>query len=206
MAETQVVPEPKAEPKAAPIELPFSRRGKQRLNLAWRAVKMAVPQCEICQETGKAQWWKDCPHSPYVQNVRTDIEVPQIKCMKCGKQVPEGTFSHCGTQDFEQTGTKLKPKFTPQLNTREVRIDESADSGRSLEKSRAKGWSLPSNFGFAPMCEFSRCYEPNPQIRTAWGLYCCEEEAKLVALMGDAEAVEVFDQRRRNQQLRSISL
>jgi hypothetical protein len=188
------------------IDLPFVRRGKQRLNLAWRAVKMAVPQCEICQETGAAQWWNKCPHNPYVTNVREDVIVPKIKCMVCGKQVPEGVFSHCGVQNFEQTGETTKPTFIPRLNTREVRIDEVSDGGRSLEKSIRKGWKMPTEFGFSPICEFSRCYEANPRVNTAWGLYCCEEEAKLVALHGDAEAVEVFDTRRRNQQLRSISL
>ena len=205
--EAPEAPEAPAVPeKKALTELKWTRRGRNRLNLAWRAVKMVVPQCDICQETQQPRWWENCEHNPYIQNVREDVVTRVIQCQVCKRDVPEGTIEHCGMQEFIQTGEVVKPKFRPQPNTREVRIDDSANSGQSFTLARNKGWKLPQDLGIAPMCEFSRCYEPNPKVHTSFGEYCCQEEAKLVALVNDREAVEIFDMRHRQQQLRNVNL
>jgi hypothetical protein len=202
-------------PEAKYAVLPWDRQGRNRLNLAWRAIKMLVPRCDECQKTGMPQWWEKCQHNPYTANVRTDVVTPVIKCNVCGEELPEGTFTHCGGQDFVQEGEKTKPSFRPAPNLREVRMGAESNGGQSLGLARAKGWLPVHEKGIAPMCEFSRCYEPltdetgKPRrgaVKTNYGNYCCEEEAKLVALQEGDEAIEVFNNAKRRSQLEGISL
>ena len=181
----------------------------------WRALKYAAPQCPDCQAKNQRGWWKDCTHNPYITKIRTDVHVPVIKCVICNEEVDDGTITHCGAQDFEQTGEKIKPKFTPQLNIREVRLDESVNGGRSPELYRSRGWVPAVDKGVAPMCEMSRCYQPLtdengknvPGIaQTTFGNYCSIQHARMVALSLSPEAIEVFDQRVIAKQLSELGL
>ena len=214
-APEQEVPEAKELDTPRYVVLDYAEGTQNRFALAWREVKVSVPACAVCQKLGKPGWWLRCKHNPYISNVREDVETPIIECAVCHERVAEGTMAHCGVQDFIQTGTEVKPSFRPQPNLRGVRVDESANSGRSLEAATGRGARLLNDAGIASMCEFSRCWKPVQtasgarapgSVWTTWGAYCSQEEAKLVALVNGREAVEIFDKNRQAAQLREISL
>jgi hypothetical protein len=215
---TEAQEAPKAQaPKKRYVVLPWTRRGKQKLNLAWREVKMVAPVCENCQEQGLPRWWETCDHNPYVSNIREDFSVPDITDEN-GHEIPEGTIAceQCGSTTFEQNGVKIKPTFRTQPNTRGVRLDSTVSGGQQpLIQKEVKGWKPVTDLGLAPMCEFSRCYEAltdefgkdRPStVRTRFGNYCTREEAQLVALNLDQEAVEVFNEQKRKQQIRNTNI
>jgi hypothetical protein len=214
---TQEVTKPK-EPGKVPtklIVLPYIDRRQNRFAQAWREIKVIWAQCQICQEARRPGWWRNCPHQPYTSDVRIDEVTPRIKCNVCSEVVPQGIYVHCGVQDFIQDGETIKPTFLPQFNTRGIRVDDSVNAGRYLESARAKGAMLPGEMGIAAMCEFSRCFAPVQDaegkllpgaVSTSHGLYCNQDEAKLVALVNGREAVEIFDKTRQRDQLQAVSL
>ena len=75
--------------------------------------------------------------------------------------------------------------------------------------------------GYAPMCEFRGCYEPNPKIKTQHSqlsenpnvprqrmiaYYCSEVEAKEVTFKERGLSREVHNQDRRNRELEALNL
>lgn len=192
------------------------RRADDSYTHAWREVKVLWPTCKTCQEQNLPGWYRTCEHNPYVSSVREDVITPLIKCEN-GHEVVEGELacSVCGSAEYVQEGEVIKPRFMTQPKTRGVRVDETANSGRSLDVARSKGAILPTQMGVAAMCEFSRCYNPvmdeNGQwlktaVRTQWGIYCSEREAKLVRLVLGAESIEIFNVGKQAEQLQGISL
>ncbi|HLA81661.1 MAG TPA: hypothetical protein VJP78_08625 [Thermoleophilia bacterium] len=187
------------------IDLPFVNTGTNRAT-ARRAVKMAVPRCDPCQGTGRLNWWEDCPHKPYHVRRQTLVESPVIKCSRCDEVLPDDTLEHCGGQDFEIVEIKRKPQIEVTINTAQAVVDDAVNSGQQVDIMRRKGWKLPQELGISPMCQLSRCYRPNPRVRTNFGDYCSELHAKLVALYLEGESVEIFNQRKMRKQIQSINI
>lgn len=193
--------------KAGLIALDWARAGKTtRTAIPSREVKMIAPHCEPCQKKGLRNWWEKCPHNPYYSQAPRSISVPVLACSACGEEVEQGTATHCDQMSFELRGTKDKVEYENVPNTRSVPVNEAQNSGQGVPKQIAKGWKFPQDIGIAPMCEYPRCYEPNPKIRTPWGNYCTDGEARAVGLPLMGDAVEVSHDRIRMRQLRSVDI
>lgn len=193
-------------PKAADlVALPVAASQKQYRGIQVREVKMVAPSCEECQSKRRPRWWERCPHNPYFSKSPRTLTTVVLRCSVCDERV-EGQALHCGQSTFRQDGVEETVQYEMVANIRPVRVDEGTNSGRAVERALAKGFRWPQELGIAPMCEFPGCYEPNPSVRTSAGSYCNETEAKIVLHSMGAEAVEVFNDRIRQEQLRRVSI
>lgn len=192
--------------KKSLYELPVARTQAPRRGIRVRTIKMLAPVCASCQERNLRNWWERCQHNPYFSPSPRRISVPVLACVVCGEEVSPGTAFHCDQTNFEVRGSKETVQTEMVANTREVPVDEGNLSGRAVERARSKGWKMPEELGIAPMCQFQGCWNPNPKVRTSWGDYCSEVEARIIGHGQTGEAVEVHSQRKRNQQLMEVSL
>jgi hypothetical protein len=199
-------PDTRTKKKAKLVKLPWVKGDRPRL-FQKRAIKMIKPGCDTCQGAHNGQpprgWWDECTHQPYFNQRAVDLPVDTLVCDGCSEEVPEGTLEHCEGKPITIAETKIKRVLRPIPQMVEVRVDQAENSGGSVSRYRlTKGYRFPQELGFAPMCEFSRCWSPEITEKTTWGNYCSREHASLAHLAITGEAIEISDERRRAQQAR----
>ena len=203
-------PTPEVKPQSGPLKaLDWEKTGLHNKFFNHRAPKMMKPVCTEHQgTTSRFGWWDQCiadGHQPYFDQTPVPVETLLLKC-ECGAEVPEGELMHCEGKDLEVVGKKERLKMQVKPRSIEVMVDKAMNSGRGIERARRKGCKDPQELGFAPICEMSRCWEPNPRIQTAWGSYCTQDHAALVYKNLVGEATELLHEGKRRDQLQSVRL
>lgn len=166
-------------------ELRYTAADKKKLR-AWewqgstatsRAVKMARPQCSVCQvgKDTKPEWWKTCDHDPYWSSQRKVRTTPVWK-------INEAT----GEEELvEETSTTRRVRVP---NIVEVPLTKRANSGKGPVLFQVfKGFRYLPDIGLAPMCETHGCGKAWPSVATRGGNFCSEEHARAVLM--DEEGV-----------------
>lgn len=148
-----------------------------RLSPAGRSIKMVRPRCQTCQRApGQViDWWKTCTHNPYIglREVHT----------------PEPIYSEPDSQGRRTVlGVEDKVYWEAIPNLKSVDLNIRTNSGEGVERARRKGCILPEELrtpefpnGIAQMCQYRGCESHDIRFHTAYGDYCREIEAKLVA-------------------------
>ena len=153
-----------------------------------RSLKMLRPVCRVCQvgDNIPRDWYKDCTHDPYLAVAETKVPVTVYEDIVDEKGEPTGTKKVVGVEHTVE--------FRVVPNWVEISLSTRVNSGRGLEMAQAKGFILPEELrtpaypdGIAPICQFRECYaqdtpEGKKLLRTRWGDFCREIEAKMVAV------------------------
>ncbi len=159
-----------------------------------RTVKMLFPRCEVCQapENVRPRWWETCEHSPYQTHSERPETTPTLDTLDDGTVV--------------KTGEQTRIVYETGWNLVQIKLSERVNSGRGIERARAKGMLLPEEKGLSPFCQYFDCWSQDIRYRTAHGDYCNERQAKEIALEEIGEAREVHDERKAAEQLARIAL
>lgn len=189
--------------------IPWERVGVQLANPA-RTIKMLRPVCPetINLDTGTASpgcetkekdfgaWWIKCEekgHNPYVQAFERPVRTPVIEEQENGRKLIVGY-----TEEIE---LKESPRTT------QVPLGTRFNSGSLLEEKKFfHGYKYPEELGYAPMCEFRNCFAPNPEVKTRYGAYCREEEARMVTADQRHVVLEVMNPEKRATQIEEINV
>lgn len=195
-------------PSGELIALPWETTGLNPLYYNQRTIKMVKPSCDTCQKSRRKDWYVNCAHQPYFDMALETVQVPVTVCDECKQPVsPEAIQPTCHPQAaIEVTGMTEKQVRRPKLRTVEVPLSMANNSGRAVEDNKRKGFKTPEELGFAPMCQFARCYAPNPKIKTGWGDYCSREHAVWSGMNGKGEAIEVLHPEKRDSQVRAVDI
>jgi len=187
-------------------EIPWERMGV-KLSTPARTIKMLRPVCPetISLDTGNAApgcetkftgaWWLKCiakGHNPYFQAMEVQHKLPVIE-EKDGRKFIVGY-----TEEVELVET---PRTT------QVPLGPRFNSGQLLEEKKFfHGYRYPHEMGFHDMCEFRNCYQAEPGIKTRYGLYCSEDEAKMITADARHMVLEVFIPEKRQEQIDAINI
>lgn len=174
-----------------PKTLLWVNRGTKALTRPLRTVKMARAKCSICKPSG-GQWWKTCRHDPYHSEAIVD-EVQLITDPQ-----PDGSEV--------VLDRKLIQRRMTTLNVIEVAYEKKVNSGLGPAAAIARGAKHLHELNYRPVCEFNGCYEPDPQVKTRYGNYCCEYEAKLIAARFRGIPLSITDNDIKARQLEAINL
>lgn len=172
-------------------------RPATRIEWGFREVKMLRPVCDICTDGPNVpkNWYETCPHDPYI-----------------GTRVDTTTERQYETQDDGTrviTGTNETQIERPFPNFVGVSATTIVNSGLGVEKGRAKGFILPSEYqgpaypeGIADCCEFRDCFVQTGLKDYRSGRFCREGEA-IAAYRAEysREAVEIHDAEIRREQI-----
>lgn len=160
-----------------------------------RTVKMAAPQCSVCQlGNGQDQrgWWDKCEHSPYVESTEVSEDIPEI-------------VTEEGVKIVKSRKTRIRVNELYRLV--QIPVGTRHDSGRSVEKARNEGRKFPEEIGLAPFCEYIDCWSQDLKVNSpVYGRYCSSIHARLAAANEIGIVIDVFDMKRRAEQLASINV
>lgn len=195
--------------KSSLKEIPWERVGVQLSNPA-RTIKMLHPICPetINLDTGTASpgcetkykdfgaWWIKCEelgHNPYVQVYEEPRRVPVIDEKEDGRKLIVGYT--------EETELKESPRVS------QIPLGPRYNSGQFLEEKRFfHGYKYPHEKGYHDMCEFRNCFAPDPQVKTRYGAYCRDDEARMITADARHIVLEVFEGGKRSAQLEEINV
>jgi hypothetical protein len=179
--------------------IPWERVGV-RLSNGGRTLKMIQPVCPEsakgsgCETQYDVAWWKHCEeagHNPYYQVGEEVIRTPIIAESESGRKLI--------------TGYDEEIELVESVRTNQVPFYNRVGSKQAPEEKHFfHGWKYPEELGYAPMCEFRNCYAPNPGIKTRFGMYCREEEARIVIADERHVVLEVMLPEKRTDQLEGI--
>lgn len=212
--EPKVVVEPDAPQVESTAGKPAFLKGVRRaraVRFGQRRIKMLRPICSNKEKTGcqdgaevPRDWYLSCPHDPYVGRKQHMVEVPIYS-----EPAEDGTVT------LEEVQQRLKWEVWP--NFVQPVLSVMVNSGRGVEKGRAKGYIMPEELrspafpnGIAPFCQFRNCFWQHGLTEYKSGIYCSEMEAKRVALNGHANddknspaygAIEVMHQGKMDAQM-----
>jgi hypothetical protein len=151
--------------------LPRSRNPR----LGQRRVKMLRPICREGCAGLSVDWWRTCPHDPYI-----GVGERRLKTPVYSEPREDGTVI---VEGMEETVS-----WQPRPNWLEVTVSMKVNSGNGVARQRAKGAILVTELrspafprGIAAMCEFRGCYWQHGLLNTRYGSFCKEIEAKRVA-------------------------
>lgn len=156
-----------------------------------RAIKMMKPLCEPCQRLG-GQWWENCEHDPYYSHVEREINEPVIE------------EHEDGTREIVGRRVTVVEDVVP--NIRQIGTMRNQSSGVGVEKALAKGFKHLPDMGIQPMCEYLNCFSHDIAVRSRYGNFCSEGQARQVALRVLEKPVEIHNPRRAKQQVDEIAL
>lgn len=179
-----------AEKKQKLEEIPWLEQNGLSLNRRVRMVKMVAPVCQKCSRQ-RGAWWDRCSHDPYHGLELVDN--------------PE-TFSADERGLFKVDETDQTKFYRKAPNVRQVGVHERITSKMGVQKQAARGWKLPQELGYKPMCEFRDCYQPSPKVKTEAGAYCNQFHAKAILMKERGITEEVFDKEKRRKQLEAVPL
>jgi hypothetical protein len=184
------------------------QRSSGGLNRPLKMVKMVQARCKICSPQGQGQrgWWEKCEHDPY--HSMQPLGPPTPKFI----EEEDGTF-------IQEVGPDGRPVYTPpkyerRPNWKQIADDAKVSSGRMVTIQRERGSKFPEELGYAPICDYFNCWEPNPKfhaksvinhegVQTVVGNYHLRDEAAIMRLRLTATPIYVgFDSdigRRREQ-------
>ena len=179
-----------------------------------RSLKMLRPVCRVCQagDNVPGDWFKSCTHDPYMAVGETKVPVTVYEDIVDEKGEPTGTRTIIGVEHTVE--------FKSVPNWVETTLSTRVNSGKGLGMAEAKGFIQPFDLrtpaypdGIAPVCQFRECYaqrtpEGKPLLRTRWGDYCREVEARMVGADERGTVLEVGPNvpGKRNAQLEAISI
>lgn len=166
-----------------------------RSNRVLRVVKMLQPIHPECQHPYRRGWWTACEeagHEPYLTKQEVDVSTP--------------VYDHDEDGDLVLVDTKTKRKLVVHPNIVQVPLSRGVGDARAPERfAREKGFRHMEEMGYSPLCQMLNCWQ-EAKLVTNWGEFCSTEHARLVAADEDEIALEVYDQRKRNRQLRAIDI
>lgn len=165
----------------AKLEVYTGHMSRGGLNRPMKMVKMAQPRCNRCNPRGQGKrgWWDKCPHDPYF-TVREDvITKPVLEKTEDGRTL--------------KVGETTEIEYHREPNFKQIADDPKVASGRMVQIQRERGAKFPEELGFAPICDYLNCWEPNPKIhatrvfnvegaQTRVGNYHDRDEAALITL------------------------
>lgn len=183
-----------------------------------RTVKMLRPVCPVCNDGDNVpqDWYKSCTHDPYMAVAEKRIPTTLYEAILDAEGNPTG--------EKRVVGQEQRAEFKPAPNWVEVALTLQVNSGRGVEVGKArKGYIEPHELrtelypdGIAPCCQFRGCYAQltpagKPLLRTRYGDFCREVEARLVGFAERGQgALEVgWNQgsiARRNSQLDEVAI
>jgi hypothetical protein len=180
--------------------IPWERTGVRLAN-GGRTMKMIQPVCPQsavgsgCEMLhSDTAWWVECEkkgHNPYYQVSEEKTQVPIVAETEDGRKLI--------------TGYEEEIELVESIRTNQVVFNNRVDSKQGVELKRfLHGWKHPEEMGFAPMCEFRNCFAPNPEIKTRYGNFCSEDEARIVIADERHVVLEVMIPEKRRDQLEGI--
>lgn len=180
--------------------IPWERAGVRLAN-GGRTLKMIQPVCpESAAGSGcemlYGAWWIECDkkgHNPYFQVGEVKTNIPEIAESESGRKLV--------------TGYKEEIELVESVRTNQVPYTDRVGSKQMPEDKRFfHGWKFPEELGFAPMCQFRNCYEAFPEVKTRYGDYCREEEARMVIADERHVVLEVMLPEKRQDQIEGITI
>lgn len=181
--------------------IPWERTGV-RLATGGRTIKMIQPVCPNaavgagCADKEYGAWWVKCEeagHNPYYQVEEVKTQIPIISESESGRKLV--------------TGHEEEIELVESVRTNQVAYYNRVNSKQGVEQKRFfHGWKLPEEMGYAPMCEFRNCYAAFPEVKTRYGNYCNEEEARMVIADERHVVLEVMLPDKRQDQIEGIAI
>lgn len=168
------------------------------LNRPQRMVKMVQARCRICNEGGhgKRGWWEKCPHDPYFR-----LEALPRDPLADLEEQEDGTFV--------EKADKGPDKYIRVPNMKQIPLEEKSASGKMVQIQLERGSKFPEDLGYAPICEFRNCWEPNPKWHTRRGNYHTRDEAAIIDLRETETPIYIGldkDIERRREQLDRVNV
>jgi hypothetical protein len=170
--------------------IPWDERTGLTMERKVRTIKMIAPVCATCPK--RPGWIKDCKHDPYHSVQIIEDREPVTETDADGNEL---------VVDW-----KVKTRRVRAPNTRQIGAHVRIGSGEEVARKQRRGWKLPPDLGYAPMCQFRDCWASNPTVKTEAGDYCSTPHAKAGLLKHRGIIEEVYDQERRAKQFSEISL
>jgi hypothetical protein len=177
------------------------------LNRPLKMVKMIQARCVLCNPKGQGKrgWWDTCPHEPYTSMVPAEPPKPKYE------EQADGTFIEVGME---------VGKYVKRPNFKQIADEAKVLSGRMIQIQRERGSKFPEELGYAPICDYNNCWEPNPSIharkvvedegvQTVVGNYHSRDEAAIMTLRIEGTPVYVGvgkDINRRRAQLDAVQI
>lgn len=148
----------------------YVRPSRATLNRPLKMVKLVQPRCKKCNPGGKGryEWWLKCTHDPYVTTHEEYITIPKLE------EQPDGRILKVGED------TEVEYHIEP--NMKQVADDEKVASGRMVKIQMERGAKFPEELGYAPICDYNNCWEPNPSFHTRRGNFHTRDEAAIMEL------------------------
>jgi hypothetical protein len=175
----------KAAPKKGKPAILSGQPRARRLMTAGRTVKLLRAVCKLC-DTSFRGWQKKCPHNPYIGLVPKEYKVPKYEDILDDEGNPTGRKKVVGTD------TEIEWESRP--NWKEVTVNERLGGLTRVGQALGRGCIFPEDVrspefpdGIAPTCEFRGCRQQTqpdgrPLIKTSWGNFCREIEAKFARI------------------------
>jgi len=176
------------------------------LNRALKMVKMIQARCNICNPRGQGRrgWWERCSHDPY-------FHIEEKPGASEFKELEDGTIVKL---DKPETQYEKVP------NWKQIPDTPAVSSGRTVQIQRERGSKFPEELGYAPICDYFNCWEPNPKfvsnrviahegVQTVVGKYHTRDELAMMTLRLTETPVFVgvdTDIARRREQLERVNV
>lgn len=177
----------KAPAKPALKKLPPVTVGVSETSGNIRMIKMVRPSCPVPTDVN-----------------HPDFDAEVIPCNKLhrGKR---GWWEHCEEAGHNPYFHDERGKSMP--NVAQVAQLLRINSGMGVQKAKAKGFKLLTEVGYEPVCEYRNCYRP-VEVKTVYGDFCSERQAKLIAVDVENIDLEVHPDLRmdREKQLRAVPI
>lgn len=181
--------------------IPWERQGI-RLATGGRTIKMLQPVCpnaavgDGCENKEYGAWWVACEqngHNPYFQIEEVKHQTPIVSESESGRKLV--------------TGHQEEVELIETVRTNQVALYERVNSKQGVEDKRFfHGWKMPEDMGYAPMCEFRNCFAPFPEVKTRYGAFCSEEQARMVIADERHVVLEVMLPDKRADQIEGITI
>lgn len=180
--------------------IPWTTRMGLSIRNGFRAVKMIEARCDDCQAQGNPLWFQTCEHDPYHSTQTVEQTTPILEEDEDGNQIV--------------VGETKKILYKRQPNVTQVPVLTRVGSGLQVQEALSRGWKLPEqvdpndkkHLGYAPMCQFSNCYSPNPQHKYRHGDYCNNEHAAMAKKVEAGEPLEALDDEKFYKDLEKVEL
>lgn len=167
-------------------------RGSVNALATRRSIKMARPQCAICQSgpfPWPDKWWENCKHGPKNKGGSPYWSLRPIQEEKEAFEVAEdGSYTKVVRGKDPKEDTVIRLMEHP--NVTEVLFDTMSNSGDGPKQKRDENGFKPlADVGMAPICEAYGCGNSWPTFKSYYGLYCSEAHARAVALHTEGEFI-----------------
>ena len=172
-----------------PVKLKgLHRSAPTQIGTGHRSIKMLRPICADCAPNtalASGEWWKDCPHDPYVGEK--------------GETTIDRTYEDDPSGGRVVSGETSKTVLRPWPNYVPVSLVRRIGGGRGPEfKRQWHGYILPEELrsssypnGIAASCEYYECYWQDNLKTYQVGVFCKEDEAVAVYQDTIGRTVEV---------------